>query len=123
MRPLRWLGAGLLWIVAGLLGLVGAVLCVTVILLPIGIPVLMLARRMFSVAAKLVVPRGVRHPVQEMDKKGSRAGRKVRSGAGKAVGKGAEKVSKARPGKKTRRLRKKVEKKVGRRNRLGLKRP
>ena len=40
---LRWLGAGLVWILAGLVGLVGAVLCVTIILLPLGIPALMLA--------------------------------------------------------------------------------
>jgi hypothetical protein len=44
---LRWLGAGV-WIFAGLVGLVGALLCVTIILLPLGIPVLMLAKRLFS---------------------------------------------------------------------------
>ena len=48
MRILRWLAAGLLGTVAGLLGLVGVILCATLILLPLGIPVLMITRRLFA---------------------------------------------------------------------------
>ena len=62
MKPFRWLGAGLLWILAGVVGLLGAVLCVTVVLLPIGIPLLMLARRMVTTAGKLPF-KGVIHAV------------------------------------------------------------
>src|SRR4051795_7792469 len=65
MKILRWLVAGLVWILAGVVGLVGVVLCVTIILLPLGIPVLMLARRIFDVAALLVLPRAARHPIEE----------------------------------------------------------
>ena len=68
MKPLRWMAAGLLWILAGLLGLVGGLLCVTIILLPLGIPILMLARRLFTRSAKLLVPRSVRHPADESGK-------------------------------------------------------
>ena len=68
MKPLRWMAAGLLWILAGLLGLVGGLLCVTIILLPVGIPILMLARRLFTRSAKLLVPRQVKHPAQESGK-------------------------------------------------------
>jgi hypothetical protein len=42
MRLLRGLIGAVLWILAALLGLVGLVLCVTVILLPVGIPVLIM---------------------------------------------------------------------------------
>lgn len=68
MRILRGLVGSLLWILAGVLGLVGVLLCATLILLPIGIPVLMLARRLFTYAMGVMVPRKVRHPVQELGK-------------------------------------------------------
>jgi len=68
MKPLRWIAAGLLWILAGLLGLVGGLLCVTIILLPLGIPILMLARRLFTRSVRLVVPQPVKHPAQESGK-------------------------------------------------------
>jgi hypothetical protein len=68
MRILRGLVGSLLWILAGLLGLVGVLLCATLILLPVGIPVLMLARRLFTYAMAVMVPRKVRHPVQELGK-------------------------------------------------------
>jgi hypothetical protein len=54
MRLLRGLLGVLLWILAGLLGLVGVVLCVTIILLPLGIPVMKLAGRLFSLAGDLM---------------------------------------------------------------------
>ncbi|RZL81629.1 MAG: hypothetical protein EOP32_14305 [Rhodococcus sp. (in: high G+C Gram-positive bacteria)] len=43
-----------LGIVAGVLWLVGAVLCATVILLPLGIPVVKLANRLFTLAGQLM---------------------------------------------------------------------
>jgi hypothetical protein len=68
MKPLRWMAAGLLWILAGLLGLVGGLLCVTIILLPLGIPILMIARRLFTRSARLLVPQSVKHPAEESGK-------------------------------------------------------
>jgi hypothetical protein len=70
MRALRWSGGSLLGLLAGILGLVGVVLCVTLILLPLGIPVLYLSRKLFRAAGQMVVPRAARHPVQELGKKG-----------------------------------------------------
>lgn len=65
MRALRILLGSLLWIVAGLLLLLGVVLSVTVILLPVGIPLFMLGRRLMSFALALFLPRPIRHPVDE----------------------------------------------------------
>ena len=55
MRLLRGLLAALLWILAGVLALVGLLLCVTLILLPLGVP-----------AVRLMLPRMFTHPVQEL---------------------------------------------------------
>ena len=63
MRVLGILAGSVLWILAGVLGLVGALLCVTLILLPLGIPVLWLARKLFRAAMAMMVPRKARHPV------------------------------------------------------------
>ena len=73
MRVLRAFAGSLLAVLAGLLGLVGVLLCATLVLLPLGIPVLMLARKLFGYAMAAVVPRKVRHPVDEL-------GRSARSG-------------------------------------------
>lgn len=85
MTVLRWLGAGLVAVVAGVLALVGLILCVTLILLPLGVPVLMLARRMYALAGRMVVPRAVRHPIEELDRSGEatvgKFKRKAKSGA------------------------------------------
>jgi|tagenome__1003787_1003787.scaffolds.fasta_scaffold19621397_2 hypothetical protein len=67
MWLLRGLGASLLWIVAGLVGLVGIVLSATLILLPVGIPLVMLARKIFGYSMVLLVPGKVRHPVASME--------------------------------------------------------
>jgi hypothetical protein len=61
MRLLRGLAGALLWIVSLLLVLVGAILCVTVILIPLGIPLIGYARRMFTFSVKLMLPRAVTH--------------------------------------------------------------
>lgn len=99
MRLLRALAGSVLWILAGVLGLLGVVLSVTIILLPVGIPLLMLSRRLFRYTAVLFLPREVRHPVQEL-------GKSTRDQAGKA-GKAAGKVRK-RGRKKGRKLLKRV---------------
>ena len=65
MRVLRVLLGSLLWIVAGVVVLLGAVLCVTVVLLPVGIPLIMLGRRIMGAAVALIMPRAVTHPVDE----------------------------------------------------------
>jgi len=69
MRLLRGLLGGLLWILAAVVGLVAVVLCVTVILLPLGLPLLAQARRMFTTSVRLMLPPAVAHPVRTMDKK------------------------------------------------------
>ncbi|MFC7495026.1 MULTISPECIES: hypothetical protein [unclassified Nocardioides] len=78
MRALRWAAASLLMVLAGVLGLLGAVLCVTVVLLPIGIPLVFLARKLFRAAGGLVVPRPVRHPVAEAQDRAGKGVKKVR---------------------------------------------
>lgn len=77
MRILAALAGAVLWILAGLLGLVGVLLCVTLVLLPLGIPVLMLARRLFRFAMTLMLPREVRHPVDALGRSAESAGRKA----------------------------------------------
>jgi hypothetical protein len=97
MKPLRWMAAGLLWILAGVLGLVGGLLCVTIILLPLGIPILMLARRLFTRSARLVVPKPVKHPVEESGKAFKGRGKDVAEaakGGSKAVGRQSRKALK-----------------------------
>jgi hypothetical protein len=78
MRLLRGVLGALAWIAAALLGLVAAILCVTVILLPLGIPLLAVSRRLFGQAVKLMLPRKVVHPGKEMRKKGRKALRRRR---------------------------------------------
>lgn len=95
IKALRWIAASLLGLVAGLLALVGLILCVTVLLAPLGIPLLLLARRLFRAAGDLVVPRKVRHPIEAIAEAGSGAvddlagtvrkrGRRLRRSARKA---------------------------------------
>lgn len=79
MRLLRGLLGGLLWILAGVVGLLGAVLCVTVILLPLGLPLLGLARRLFGQSMRLVLPRTVTHPADELKKSARKKKDKVAS--------------------------------------------
>jgi len=103
MRVLRGLLGALLWILAGLLGLVALLLCVTIILLPLGIPLLRLARSLFGTSVRLMMPRAVAHPVKESKRKGRKlapeppdlSGRtaKVRKQAGKKFRKRARKVT------------------------------
>ena len=85
MWILRALAGTVLWLLAGLLGLVGAILCVTIILLPVGIPVLALAKKLFAYSMVLFLPRKVRHPVDELKKS-------TGSGMSNAVDKAVDKV-------------------------------
>jgi hypothetical protein len=66
MRLLRGLGGLLLWLAAALVGLVAVILCVTVILLPLGLPLLGYARRLLALSIKLMLPRSVAHPVEKV---------------------------------------------------------
>ena len=64
MRVLRALLGALLWILASVLGLVAVILCVTVVLLPLGIPLLMVTRRLFGLSIRLFLPPGAAHPLK-----------------------------------------------------------
>ena len=86
MRVLRGLLGALVWIVACVVGLVGALLSVTLILAPVGIPLLFLARRLFGASMALFLPRAMRHPAQELGKKGRQAAEDVGKKAGKLTG-------------------------------------
>jgi hypothetical protein len=95
MRLLRGLAGVVLWVLAAVLGLVSVILCVTVILLPLGIPLLLLTRRMFTAAVRLMLPRDVAHPLQEAKKSARKKGRTAAAEGSKATGKLAKKGRKA----------------------------
>jgi hypothetical protein len=86
MKLLRWLAAAVVWILAGVVGLLGAVLSVTILLLPLGLPLLWLARRLYGLAGSLVLPRAARHPVSTTQDKAEAVGRKARKKMQKTVG-------------------------------------
>jgi hypothetical protein len=77
---------------------------VTIILLPLGIPLLGLSRRLMGVAVRLMLPRAVAHPVKETKKglksSGDKATRKTKE-AGKA-GKKAGREAGKKAGRKSR---------------------
>jgi hypothetical protein len=93
MKLLRWLAAALVWILASVVGLLGGVLSVTIILLPLGLPLLWLARRLYGLAGTLVLPRAARHPVATAQDKAGDVGRKAR----KQMSKTAADVADAAP--------------------------
>lgn len=66
MRVLRTALGLLVWVVALLLTIVGVVLCVTVLLIPVGVPLLMLCRRLFGAGLRLITSRKITHPVEEL---------------------------------------------------------
>jgi hypothetical protein len=92
MRLLRGLLGAVLWILAAVLGLVGALLCVTVILLPLGIPLVKLAGRLLCRSVQLMLPHALAHPVDELakavDKRAGTARSAASGAAGDAVKKG-----------------------------------
>jgi len=93
VRFLRGLLGGLAFILACLLGLLGAVACLTIILLPVGIPLLMLARRLVGKSMRLFMPQALAHPTKEP----RRRGRKARKATGKLGRKARRKMAKATP--------------------------
>jgi len=106
MWLLRGLAASVLWLVAGLLGLVGILLSATLILLPVGIPVLMLAKKVFSYSMVVLVPGKVRHPVHHAEK----------SAKGRLKDAGKKSTSITKPKKKT--VKKTMKKQRGKARRL-----
>jgi hypothetical protein len=99
------LGA-LLWILGSVVGLLAVVLCVTVILLPVGLPLLRLSRRMVGNAVRLMMPRPLAHPVKEAERSGRKLRRKAK-GAAPTPDLDAKKLGK-KVRKRGRRLRKKL---------------
>jgi hypothetical protein len=57
MRALRGIAAGVVWLLATVLLLLSAVLCITVILLPLGIPLGLVAMRLYVYGVQLLAPR------------------------------------------------------------------
>lgn len=84
MRLLRGLAGVLLWVVALLLALVAAVLCVTLLLIPLGLPLLGYARRLFAFSVRLMFPRTTARSAQAKESTARLFGRgiKTRSGDG-----------------------------------------
>jgi hypothetical protein len=95
VRVLRALGGVLLWLLAAVVGLLGALLSVTLVLLPIGIPLLLLAKRLFTTSVQLLVSPKVAHPVREMQKASKRRGRDVTDAASDTTSDVVTKVRKA----------------------------
>ena len=94
MRMLRAVPGAGLWIVASVLGLVGVLLCVTVILLPVGIPLVKLAGRFFSRSVQLMLPRALTHPVDELTKAADKRAHLVRTASSDVAGHAAKRARK-----------------------------
>jgi len=124
MRLLRALAGSLLWILSGVLGLVGVLLCVTVILLPLGIPLLALARRLFRYSMVFFLPRKVRHPAQELGKSARSNAQDAVDAVGdsKLMSRKARKKARKKMGKKAGKAAKRTRKKTAKRARGLLKR-
>lgn len=80
MRILRGIGGAVLWVLAAVVGLLGAVSSVTIVLLPVGIPLLILAASMFRRSMALLLPRQVSHPVKEAGKTAGHKAKRLRKG-------------------------------------------
>ena len=78
MQILRGLAGALLWVLATVLGLVAVLLCVTIILLPLGLPLLNLARQLFTNGVQLMLPRAVAHPVKTAQKSSQKKTKRTR---------------------------------------------
>jgi hypothetical protein len=111
MKVFRWLAAGLLWILAGVVGLLGGLLCVTVILLPIGIPLLLLARKLGATAGRLMLPKAVRHPVEQARGKAFDAGSDTAKGTRRFLRRTGKEATQATPS--TRKMQRKLKKSTG----------
>jgi hypothetical protein len=107
VKPLRLVAGGLVSLVAGLVAALGVLLCVTIILLPLGIPLLLIARRLFGLSARLVLPKAVVHPVKELQKR-------TTAGPSRALGRGRDSLAKAARRRRRPPLRKRMKKRVRR---------
>jgi hypothetical protein len=123
MRWLRAIPGAVAWILAAVTGLLGALLCVTVIGLPLGIPLLLVARRTFKVAVQLMLPPHLAHPVKETKTSTRKTGEKVMKSSGETGKTLARKSSKAaksaadavsEPSASTRKAKKKAKKRARR---------
>ncbi len=109
MKLLRGVAASLLWVVAGVVGLLGGLLSVTVLLLPVGIPLLMLAKKLFGYSVAVLVPGKVRHPASSVPDS-------VRDGADRLLGRSTSPLGRLRSRswtKRAERLRKKAGRAIG----------
>ena len=97
MRILRGLLGALLWIVGGVLGLVAILLCVTVILLPLGIPLFNLSRRMIGKAVLLMLPRPLADPAGSLKRGSERARKKSKQKVEATSKKARKKAGKLKP--------------------------
>ena len=121
MKLLKGLAGSLLWILAGVLGLVSILLCVTIILLPLGSPLLGVSRRLMTTGVQLMLPKAVAHPVRE-SKRGLRGRRdEVKDTASDAADSTAKKGKKGKEsaealtgkvGKKAKKTRKSLRKRI-----------
>jgi hypothetical protein len=105
VKPLRLVAGGLVWLVAGVVAALGVLLCITIVLLPLGIPLLMISRRLFGLSARLVLPRAVVHPVKELQ-------RRTTAAPSRGLARGSESLAKATGRRPT--LKKRMKKRVRR---------
>ena len=85
----------MLWIVSAVLGLVAAILCVTIILLPVGLPLLGYAGRLLALSMKLMFPHRKRDR-ETQDSVSAAAAREVKK-LGRRSRKQARRVRKKMP--------------------------
>jgi hypothetical protein len=97
----------LLWIVSAVLGLVAAILCVTIILLPVGLPLLGYAGRLLAISMKLMLPRAVSQPVDTADNSMRKRGGKGKDNVSAAVARDFKRLRK-QSRKQARRVRKTI---------------
>jgi uncharacterized membrane protein len=76
MKVLRRIGALVVWLLATLLAVVSLVLCLTLVLLPLGIPLLLLSGRLYVWGVKLWLPRP-KEVRRHMRKEASRLGESI----------------------------------------------
>jgi hypothetical protein len=96
MRLLRGMAGALMWIVSALVGLVGVILCVTVVLFPVGVAVLGVARRMFAASVRLMLPRALAHPAKEVKRSARRGAEDVEKKASRGARKSGKSIDSTR---------------------------
>ncbi|HEY8526900.1 MAG TPA: hypothetical protein VIL48_18150 [Acidimicrobiales bacterium] len=77
MKPLRLVAAAGVWLAAGVVAALGVLLSATIVLLPLGVPLLLLSRKLYARFARLVLPRAVAHPVREAKRRVRRVSRRL----------------------------------------------